>query len=626
MFIVKEPSSNHKESQLILQGEKMKTKFLPILSLLIVLSIILTACAPATEVPSVVDPGAPVSTAPPAASEPPAVAIPKVLVTSLGPGDVPTLDPAVSEDSSSIQLVQETFGGVTHLHEVTNLTEPGLAASWDVTDNADGTQTITFHLRDDVPWVQWNGTEVETVKTCDGSADRMVTAQDFAYGIYRNQLPINASPYAYLLSFVLKGASEFSNGETDDFSTVGVRVVDDFTLELTFIDQAAYNPQIAGLWVAYAQPKWVIEGDCNGAVEAHGERWIEPGAFQSYGPFTLKDWVHDDYISIVKNPFWPGSEAIPQPKLDEIVFKMLDGPAQFAEYEAGNIDVVTDPPLADLDRIKADPALAQELSISPYLCTYYYGFNTKAPIVDDVRVRRALSMAVDRQSLIDNVTKGEQEPAQWFSRPGLAGAPTMETHPDLGIKYDPVAAKAELQSYLDEKGLSADSLDLTLMYNTLAGHQAIAEAIQQMWKDVLGVNVKLVNQEFAVYLNTVKSKDTPQIWRLGWCLDYPDANNFARENNTVNGSSNPAENGEPYGGFNWKNEEYERLVLEAARETDPAKRVELYAQAEQIAMVEDAIMIPMYWYTNLDLTKPYVVRTYSSGGQEAYEKWDILSP
>ncbi|HET8563719.1 MAG TPA: peptide ABC transporter substrate-binding protein [Candidatus Binatia bacterium] len=600
-----------------------------ILSLLIMLSLISASCAPATapaaQAPIATEPGAPESTEPPAATEPPAPAGPKVLISTFLSGDVATIDPALSEDNNSTQIAQEAFIGVTNLNEVTNLVEPGMAETWDVVDNADGTQTITFHLRDDVPWVRWNGTEVETVKTCDGSADRIVNANDFAYGIYRNQLPANASPYAYLLGFVLKGASDFSNGVTDDFSTVGVKVIDDFTLELTFIDQVAYNAQIAGLWVALAQPKWIIEGDCDGGVEARGERWIEPGFFQSYGPFTLKEWVHDDYISIVKNPFWPGIETIPQPKLDEVIFRMLDEPAQLAEYEAGNVDNVNTPPLSDLDRIKADPALGAELSISPQLCTYYYGFNTKAPVVDDARVRRALSMAVDRQSLIDNVTKSGQQPAQWFARPGLAGSPTMETHPDLGIKYDPETAKAELQSYLDEKGMTADSLDLTLLFNTSTGHQAIAEAIQQMWADILGVNVKLVNQEGAVWLDTIKSRDTPQIYRAGWCLDYPDANNFVRENNAVNGSQNPAdENGEPYGGFNWKNEEYERIVLEAAKETDPAKRVDLYAQAEQIAMVDDAIMIPIYWYTDLDLTKPYVVRTYSSTGKQAFEKWDIL--
>jgi oligopeptide transport system substrate-binding protein len=278
-------------------------------------------------------------------------------------------------------------------------------------------------------------------------------------------------------------------------------------------------------------------------------------------------------------------------------------------------------PLTDIDRGRADPTLSKELNISPVLCTYYYGFNTQAPVVDDVRVRRALSMAVDRQSLIDNVVKGGQEPAQWFARPGLAGAPTMQDHPDLGIKYDPAAAKAELQSYLDEKGLTADKLDLTLMFNTSSGHQKIAEAIQQMWKENLGLDVKLTNQEWKVYLNTIRDpKATPQIWRLGWCQDYADANNFDREVAAKGGSANPKEGG----GFNWDNPTYEDLVKQAAAELDPAKRVDLYAQAEDILVKQDAVMIPIYWYTNVTTTKPNIDRTYSVlGGMQHIEKWDL---
>jgi oligopeptide transport system substrate-binding protein len=368
----------------------------------------------------------------------------------------------------------------------------------------------------------------------------------------------------------------------------------------------------------------LIDGD--DCTEARGERWTEPGFFQSYGPFTMSEWIHDSEITIVKNPFWPGTDAIPQPKLDAVHFSMLDGTAQQAEYEAGNLDNVQDVPLADLDRIRADPTLSEELSVAPQLCTYFYGFNTTAPVVDDVRVRRALSMAVDRQSLIDNVTKGGQVPAQWVSRPGLAGAPTPEDHPDLGIKYDPEAAKAELQSYLDETGQTADQLDLTLMYNTSSGHQAIAEAIQQMWAATLGVNVKVVNQEWAVYLETIKSLDTPQIWRVGWCLDYPDANNFLKEVWAADGSNNPTDtDGNPAGGAMWKNDKFEELVNQAALETDPATRLDLYAQAEQILVYEDAVVLPIYWYTNLDMTKPYVTRTFSASGHEAYEKWDMTS-
>jgi len=483
----------------------------------------------------------------------------------------------------------------------------------------------TFTLRSDVPWVKWDGEKVTKVQTCpdaDGkTTDRMVKAEDFVYGTLRTLKPETASPYAYVLSFVLKGAEEFNSGTVTDTATVGIKALDDTTLEMTFKAPAAYNASIAGMWTGYAEPKWLIEGD--DCTEARGQRWIEPGFLQTYGPFTVKEWVHDSTITLVKNPFWVGTEYIPVPKLDEIQFSMLDATAQLADYEAGNLDYIPEPPLADLDRIKADPVLSKELSINPYMCTYFYGFNTKAPIVDDVRVRRALSMAIDRQGLIDNVTKGGQTPAQWFARPGQAGAPTPEQYPDLGIKTDIEGAKKELQSYLDEKGLTADKLDLTLMFNTSSSHQKVAEAIQQMWKTNLGVDVKLVNQEWKVYLVTTKDPvATPQIFRMGWCMDYPDANNWDKDVVAVGGNNNPKDGG----GINWKNDEFEKLVADAAKELDPKKRTEMYAQAEDILVNKDAAMAPIYWYTQLDMTRPYVTRTTSVDGHERFEKWDTNPP
>jgi oligopeptide transport system substrate-binding protein len=201
----------------------------------------------------------------------------------------------------------------------------------------------------------------------------------------------------------------------------------------------------------------------------------------------------------------------------------------------------------------------------------------------------------------------------------------MDTYPDLGISYDPDAATAELQTYLDEYGLTADQLTLTLMYNTSAFHESIAQAAQQMWADVLGVYVELVSQEFSEYLNILNSPETPQIWRLGWCGDYPDANAFIHEALAVGGARNGTDGaGNPIGGLMWWNDYFEELVAVAAVETDPDSRVELYAQAENILVNQDAVIIPIYWYTRNTLTKPYVQRTFGIDGREAYEKWDIL--
>lgn len=606
-------------------------KLFAVLSLLIVASMLLSACgtAPATPqtiVQTVVVAGTPqvveVTSTPAAAAAAPAG--PKVLRYAFGPGDVPTIDPALSTDTTSVQVVEETTVGLTRADEVTNLSGPGLATKWDVVDNKDGTQTITFHLRNDVPWVKYDNKtdKVVKVQSCpdkDGkTTDRMVTADDFAYGILRTIAPATASDYAYVLDFALKGANDYTSGKAKDASGVGIKVVDPQTLEVTFAQSAAYNVQIAGMWVAHAQPKWLIEGD--DCTDKRGDKWTETGFFQGYGPFTLKEWVHDSTLTIIKNPFWPASDNIPAPKIDEVTFSMLDADPAFADYEAGNLDVASSP-LSQIDRIKSDPTLSKEYNVAPYFCTYYYGFNTKAKFVDDVRVRLALSESIDRKSLVENVTKGGQEPAQWFARPGLAGAPTMKDHPDLGVKFDVADAKKQLQSYLDEKKLTVDQLDLTLAFNTSSGHQKIAEAIQQMWKTNLGVTVKLQNQEWKVYLKTIKDPvNTPQIWRLGWCMDYPDANNFDKEDVGFGGSANPGK-----GGLNWNDPKYEDLVAQAAKEADPVKRVDLYAQAETLLVKTDAALIPIYWYTTGSMTKPYVTRTYPSGSADHFEKWDIAS-
>jgi oligopeptide transport system substrate-binding protein len=233
-----------------------------------------------------------------------------------------------------------------------------------------------------------------------------------------------------------------------------------------------------------------------------------------------------------------------------------------------------------------------------------------------------MSMAIDRRSLIDNLLQGAQIPAQWFGHPGITAAPTMATHPELGVRFDPEAARAELQSYLDETGQTVDQLDIIVMSNNSSLAQRVSEATQQMWATNLGLNVQLVNQEWAVFLASINSLGTPQVFRVTWCYDYPDENNFVREVFAYGGNTNATDSaGNPSGGVMWKNDTFEQLVADAARETDPTTRVALYARAEEILVDTDAVIIPLYWSSYTSITKPYVLRPSDAA---ALHEWDIL--
>lgn len=524
-----------------------------------------------------------------------------------GEGDVPTLDPSLLEDSVSIQWGQSLFVGLTRLNEETNATEPGLATEWSVSD--DGT-VYTFKLRNDVPWVKYNNAtgEVEQVMDDEGNP-RIVNANDVVYGIKRTLAPETASDYAYV-NWLIKNAQEVNGGAEDadknplygKLDEIGVKAVDDFTVEITLKEPAAFYPAIASMWINTAQPQWLIE--------EKGDRWIEAGVIQTFGPYALKDWTHDVSITLIANPFWPGSDSIPKPSIKYIHAQFLGQSAQFANYEAGLVDVA-DVPLPEVDRIKADSVLSKEFTTPGIQCTYYYGFNVTKPPFDDVNVRKAFSYAVDRTLLVENVTKGGQQPARWFTRPGLVGAPDIST--DFG---PPATAQIDqAKKFLAESSYgSPDKLpEISLVMNQVEGHVKIGEAIQQMWKENLGVDVNLVTQEWKVYLETL-DEDPPQIWRLGWCSDYPDASNFLKDVFRSDSGNNHTK---------WVNEEFDQLVDDAARETDEGKRKEMYLQAEDIFIEQESVIIPLYWYTRMELTKPYLTRTSGAGGQEAFEKWTM---
>lgn len=527
----------------------------------------------------------------------------KTLVTGINMtnGDPETLDPGLAQDTKEVQIINELFIGMTVLDETTSEVRPGIASSWDV--SPDG-MTYTFHLIKGIPWVHYNATSgaVEQLKDDSGNP-RVVTANDIVYAWKRNLDPATASPYTYVVAPYVVGGEDFQAGKgTAD--GLGIKALDDNTVQITSPKPGAFLANIYGMWFNRPLPQW--------AIEDAGTAWTEPENIATYGPFAFKEWKHDESATLVKNPFWPGTKDTPQPKLDEVVIRFLDAETQFPEYQAGTMVAIELPP-AQIDAVKADATLSKERSNGTQDCTYYYGFNnTKAPF-DNAHMRLAFSYAIDRQSIVDNVTKGGQIPARWYTRPGNTGAPAMDAK--LGIGFDPQKAKDELALAMKDMNITdvKDIPHITLAFGNTPTHNAIAQAIAKMWQDNLGIQVGLSALDTTTYFS-VQREDSNQIFRAGWCADYPDANNWLNETMHTGVAQN-------YGKFS--NPDFDKLVEQAAVESDPAKRADMYAQAEDILVSKDAGIAPIYWYVTNQLTKPTVERTYSQTGAEVYEKWDL---
>lgn len=523
----------------------------------------------------------------------------KVLRTAFLPGDA-IIDPALGTWQSEIQLINMFFTGLTTLHPETVETQPGLAESWDISDDG---LTYTFHLMQGVPWVRYDAAAGEVIQSTDESgAVRVVTAHDLVYGINRTLDPDTGSPYAPTLArWVVNGTEKLAGEEVE----LGVKALDDYTLEITTPRPAGFLAMIYGMWMARPHPQW--------AVEAYGDAWTDPGNMETYGPYTLKEWEHDVTISMIKNPFWPGTEYVPQAIIDEFTFTYLEDPAMLAAFEAGELDWIPNVPLPDIDRLRV--AYPDEFRITADVATYYYGFNVELPPTDNVHLRRALSMAIDRQ-VICQIANGGQVPAGFFTRPDVAPGLKQEDYPDKAIWSDPEAAKAEFALYLEETGLTVDTMPpITLMHNTSQAHATIAQAIQQMWKDTLGIEVQITSQDSNVFNETLRH-DAPNVYRKGWGYDYPDASSFIGD---VFRSKGPDSNNNT----NWGPEEFWALLDEAATEMDPAVRRDLYAEAEYMLVNEAAAIAPIYYYTTQQLTQTYVTRGYAVDRLERFNTWDI---
>jgi oligopeptide transport system substrate-binding protein len=302
------------------------------------------------------------------------------------------------------------FVGLTRFDPTTGEVLPYLATSWEAGTDADGNQTWTFNLRDDVAWVNYNPLTGETTQVVDDEGNpRFVTANDVVYGTKRTINPETSSSYAYVL-YIIKNAQPVNEGSEDlTVDDVGVVALDDYTVQFTLENPAGYFPSIAAMWVDFPQPQWLIESDL-------GNKWTEAGIIQTTGPYVMDTWIHGGEMVLVKNPLYIEADKV---QIERIELAMItEASTAFALYENNELDY-TAVPSPEIDRVKADPVLSAEYYQAPTACTYYYGFNNQKPPFDDLRVRTAFSEAIDRQSLIDNVIKGGQIPASSFAPEGI---------------------------------------------------------------------------------------------------------------------------------------------------------------------------------------------------------------
>ncbi|WP_141903430.1 peptide ABC transporter substrate-binding protein [Lysinibacillus sp. Y5S-8] len=473
----------------------------------------------------------------------------------------PSLHPALATDTTSGVILTNTFEGLTTL-DADARPVAAAAESWEVSDDL---KTYTFKLRD----AKWSNGDP-------------VVAGDFEYAWKWALNPDNLSEYASIL-YSIKGAAAYNNGEgsADD---VGVKAEDDKTLVVTLENPTPYFLELTAFKTYAPLNQKVVEGNDEWYVDA-GENFV------TNGPFTLAEWRHNDTIVLKKNPeYWDADKV----SLETVNIGMVESETTVAtSFKAGELDYVGAPfqsvALDAIDGFKADGSLR----IADQASVYWYKLNTKDKITGNANIRKALALAIDRQSLIDNVTKGEQKPAL-----GMVPIAVHGFEEDRGYYKDNdiEGAKAALEAGMKELGITNPAdIKINVSYNTSEAHASIAQFIQEGWTKNLGITVGLDNSEWQVYLEKLNQLDY-QVGRMGWVGDYNDAYTFLEMYDTAANGNNDT---------GWENAEYKKLLDQSNTEADPAKRLELLKQAEKIA-VSDFPVIPIYYYTNLSVVQDYV--------------------
>jgi oligopeptide transport system substrate-binding protein len=496
----------------------------------------------------------------------------------------PSLDPGLATDTTSSNVLLAIMDPLVRLNSETNAAEPSLAESWDISEDG---KTVTYHLSPDGKWT--NGDPV--------------TAGDFVYSWKRTLSPELAADYAYQL-YGIVGAFEYNSCTKKCEALadkVGVEAPDDSTLvvHLTsaqpwFIQQSAHHSFLA---VHQA------------TVEQFGDKWTEPANIVTNGPFKLAKWEHEAEIDLVKNDEWRDAANV---KLTSIPGKIVvDGTTRVQSFESGEIDALDGSglPPDEIARLKDTP----EYELYPSLGTYYYGVNIKN--IPDIHERRALSLAMNRREIIDQIAQADQLVATGMSPKGISGFDQINPNsPWTPEEADLTQAKDELSQAANPKK------DINLFFNNAPGHKEIATAVQAQWTQ-LGINSTLKQQEWAQYLEFLgpPPNNAVDVYRLGWIYDFPDAINGLELWTCDSGNNNT----------NYCDKDFDALVAQARETTDDTARFAIYKQLEEKLFGQDGALpiMPIYWYTFPNLEKLSVKDTFfiSSLDQIDFTKVEVKS-
>lgn len=526
------------------------------------------------------------------------------------------LDPGKATGIPEFTVLLNLFDGLTRYNEQNEII-PSMAEKW---EGPNEKNEYTFYLRKGAVW----------------SNGDPVTAFDFEYSWKRALSPELASEYAYQLYYLkngkilnsavpAEGQTEFKmenkyyhpkldekgnpvlnadNSQVPDLDKpfslddIGVKATDDNTLLVSLESNTPFFLSLLTFTTYLPVNHLIAEKNPDWSKSAKN--------FVGNGPFKMKNWIHADKIEVVKNEKYWDAGAV---KLSEILFTMVDNQAtELALWESGQLEVATNPPPIEFDRLKKEG----KLQILPYLGTYFYAFNTTRKPFDDVRVRKALSFAIDRQSIVQSITKGEQKPAMAFVPYGIPDSTSDKEFRTVGgDQYFTDNNLEEAKQLLAEAGFpgGAGFPEMNILYNTNETHHSIAQAIQQMWNEGLGIKCNLMNQEWKVYLDKRSSLDY-DVARAGWIGDFMDPSTFL---DTFYSSSGTSDTG-------WMNPSFDALIEKARSANDNFLRMRYLHDAE-IILMEDMPVAPIYFYTRPILVSKQLQHYISSSLGYTDFKW-----